>query len=111
MLYSALTFPYFVILLFVHFIPKCVTWDFGDISNRIHAVCRLKCDFNLVSFFFLAWENIFYYGIIIYIFTDCLYTHKNLMILKTVCFSALFRCKVFILLLTRVFYFHSFILM
>ena len=49
MLYSALTFPYFVILLFVHFIPKCVTWDFGDISNRIHAVCRLKCDFNLVS--------------------------------------------------------------
>ena len=52
MLYSILTFySYFVIFLCVIFIPKCVTWDFGDISNRIHAVCRLKCDFNLVSEF------------------------------------------------------------
>ena len=48
MLYSSILTFYLVIFVIV-IIPKCVTWDFGDISNRIHALCKLRCDYHLVS--------------------------------------------------------------
>ena len=50
MLYSSILTFYLVIFVIV-IIPKCVTWDFGDISNRIHALCKLRCDYHLVSTF------------------------------------------------------------
>ena len=50
--YSSLKF-YFVILLNVNFLNS-FSWDFGDESTRIHAVCTLKCDFNLVSIHFIV---------------------------------------------------------